>query len=188
MGDQSSVFVAILIGLTGGFAPAAAWAIDDESILEPVLTVTSDAEKGLKCLVQISVDTTGATNGLQLDCTDSNPTSHFFTVDQLRQGVPLVHQDSKNIDVITLAIPDLDPVQGGAIKLHYLQSYVGKQYQDWAGEAVNNGGQWVLYTSPDSDHTPFNQLFAKKNTFLGKTDGVKSIRVSWVEPLASVKP
>jgi hypothetical protein len=178
MGEKSSIFVAIATGLTMGLWAPNALAIDDGPTLESVLTVTTDADAGLNCVVSISVDKTGLADGLQVNCTGNDASSRSFTLDELKAGVPLDHQASKNIDVMTLAIPDLDPAHGGTIKLHYLQDYIGKKYQDWEAQAENNGGQWTLYTSSDNGQEPFNTLFAAKHTFFGKVVGIKSIQTS----------
>ena len=50
---------------------------------------------------------------------------------------------------------------------------------DFAAEAVNESGHWMLYTSADQGHQAFNQLFSSKRTFLGKTVGIKSLTPSF---------
>jgi hypothetical protein len=177
---KSSLFIGILIALAGPQALAVT-----ESNLQTILTTTSDAQKNRKCVLELDLNPSGEMTGAELVCLGQNPTHDTYTIDQLRKGVVISHDDSHDIDVMTLSSPDLDVAHGGTVKLHYLSNYVGKSYEDWVGQAINNGGQWTLYTSSDAGHEPFNQLFAAKRTLLGKTVGIKAIQVSWAKATAN---
>jgi hypothetical protein len=182
MGTNTSIGLIAVLGLLAGL-PAFAL---EESNLQTILTVTSDTEPGMKCILEVMTDKTGLAEGLTLDCDGKAPRHDSYTVDQIRTGVVITHDAGHNIDVLTMTMPDLDPAHGGAVKLHYLSNFIGKSYADFNAQAVNDAGHWMLYTSADKGQQPFNQLFSAKRTFLGKTVGIKSLTPSFATAVASV--
>jgi hypothetical protein len=147
--------------------------------LQLVLKVSTDAEPGLTCQLQVAMDSTGVATGAQYDCQGPHPVHQFFTVEDFHKGVVLYHKDSPSVDVMTLYGPTLDGVHGGAVRLHYLSNYLGGQYADWNAEIDNVGGTWIAYTDRSAGHDAFNTVFAAKRTVLGRVVGISAIQPSW---------
>lgn len=169
------------------FGPAPAAEISQYLPYDQLLTV-----------VAVTTDAFAGTAYLHVGRTDAGEMTHIvyqsvegktlpYTLAQLRSGFQILKQmDGRN--VILLAVePDFNEFKGGHAVMRFLYSGASSEYRNFRILLEPAGDKIILRSDPnlkdvESDRNEytsvFNHLFLKKNTFWGKTIGIKKINPS----------
>jgi hypothetical protein len=150
-----------------------------DPVLVPLTHVSSDAAPGMFCDLQLGLSAANEILGVEYDCHGSKEYKDWYDIDTLKKGVVLFHYDALNIDVVSVAAPNLDVAHGGPFTIHYLSNYLSHSYADFNAELDVQGTTWTAYTSPDQGHHAFNDLFAVKRTVLGQLVGIQEVQATW---------
>jgi hypothetical protein len=112
--------------------------------LQEVMEVSSDANGDVYHFA-VTTDVQGDLTGMAYY--EAGKPARLFTVAEISQGVILMHNDSHDVDAITLSAPGLDPKNGGELHMNYVSNGAthhkpNKYYQM---RIIRNGANWAVF-------------------------------------------
>lgn len=168
--------VALLLAAQGLIQPAFA------DTVTPLVHVTSDTFPGRYYKFGVVVDSQGDLTGISYSPGENDPA--IYSLDQVRDGVVLYHNDSPSLDILKMSIDSSFSAQnGGNVQIDYMGSVIRPHtYGEFVVDLVRNGASWLPYefsTSQGRAAMPFTQMnfVGNYSHLLGRFIGVSGVQV-----------
>lgn len=147
--------------------------------MERLIEVSSDAFPGEVFHISVGTDDSGDVTNVGYSEGVASPT--VSTLDELRAGIVIYHNDSPSRDVVILKLDEaFTGKDGGKIILQYLFNGLRPHnYGIFNIDLVRGGTTWLPYAydrSGSRSDRPFGHMKLVANHFLGKVIGISSVQ------------
>jgi hypothetical protein len=167
LGRVALGFAAVVCAVSAGGTARAA----EEPRTARMIEVKSNYPDGYNGKIIAKLNADGTAAGFEFK--DSRGTDLNYTVDQLHQGVVLLHALGK--DVVGVRSKDFDPKTGGVLEMNFLRRFFSDDRRKVLVDYVHEGEDWVLRTDDAQGRDPFSALNVVVAMSFGVPSGVDTI-------------